>query len=164
MAKLQILISMIAGGKTTYSKRAADKGIICVNDDAIVTMLHGGNYTSYNKELKVLYKAIEHTIIEVGVALNKTILIDRGLNISMRARKRYLAIADSLDIECEALWLPNLGPHYHAEARFKKENRGHSLEYWEKVSRYHDLIWKEPELSEGFSKIVRLERDCEVVI
>lgn len=164
MAKLQIICGMVCSGKSTYSKKAAKEGIICINDDAIVTMLHGGIYTSYNKELKVLYKSIEHTIIELGVALNKTILIDRGLNISKEARKRYIAIANSLDVECEALYFPNQGWKYHSENRFKSDNRGHSLEYWEKVAKFHEQKFESPDLSEGFSKITKLDWNSEVVI
>lgn len=163
MAKLQILCGMIAAGKSRYAKRAAETGILCLNDDAIVTMLHGGNYGGYNKGLKVLYKAIEHTIIDTGVALNKTILIDRGLNISKEARKRYLAMANSLDIKCEALWFENYGVGWHANLRYNKDNRGHSLEYWETVAKHHNENWEQPDMSEGFSKIVKLDWGSEVV-
>lgn len=164
MAKLQILQGMVASGKSTYAKRAAKHGIICINDDAIVMMLHGGNYTGYSKDLKVLYKAMEHTIIEIGIALNKTILIDRGLNISMEARKRYLAIANSFDVECEALYFANLGFKQHSLNRFNSDSRGHTLEYWEKVARHHESIFQTPTVEEGFSKVIKLERDCEVIL
>jgi predicted kinase len=150
---------MIASGKSTYVKRTTlnDKNIICLNDDAIVTMLHGGNYAGYDSSLKVLYKAIEHTIIDMGVALNKTILIDRGLNISIESRKRYIAIAKSLDVECEALWFRNDGPLLHAYRRFISDSRNYSLEYWEKVSKHHNSIWSQPSELEGFSKVVNID-------
>ena len=164
MSKLQILVGCIAVGKSFYSRKAAESGIICLNDDSIVTMLHGGNYTRYDKGLKVLYKAIEHTIIEIGVALNKTILIDRGLNISREARKRYIAIANSFDVECEALWFENKGPEIHAENRFNSDSRGHSFQYWLKVAKFHDSVFQIPNLDEGFNRVIKLERDCEVYL
>lgn len=163
MAKLQCLIGMISAGKSFYSRKAAKTGIICLNDDAVVSMLHGGNYTDYDKKLKALYKAVEHTIIDIAVAMDKTILIDRGLNISKKARKRFLAIADSLDVECEALWFQNEGPEIHAKRRFESDSRGHSLEYWTRVSEYHNSVWEEPTLEEGFSKITKLDWNSEVV-
>lgn len=163
MAKLQLLIAMVASGKSFYATKAAKTGIICLNDDAIVSMLHGGNYTDYDKQLKTLYKAVEHTIIDMAIAMNRTVLIDRGLNISRKARKRFLAIADSLDVECEALWFENEGPEIHAKRRFESDNRNHTFEYWLKVSEYHNSQWEEPGLEEGFSKITKLDWNSEVV-
>jgi len=55
MRKIQILVGMIASGKSTYSKHAARLGFIVVNDDAIVNAVHGEDYTLYDKKLKLLW-------------------------------------------------------------------------------------------------------------
>ena len=49
---LELLVGPIASGKSTYSNKAAKEGAIIVNDDAIVTALHGGDHTLYDKALK----------------------------------------------------------------------------------------------------------------
>ena len=46
--KIQVLCGMIASGKSTYANNAARSGTICINDDAIVNMLHANNYDLYD--------------------------------------------------------------------------------------------------------------------
>lgn len=153
LMKIQVLCGMIASGKSTYSKNATKAGALCVNDDAIVNMLHADQYTLYNKELKLLYKSIENHAISNGLALGRTIIIDRGLNISIRGRKRWIALAQSFDVPCEAIIFQNEGPIAHAQRRSLSDARGHSYEYWLNVANDHNDIFVEPSLDEGFDFI-----------
>ena len=139
--KLQILVGMIASGKTTYSKLAAMQGIICVNDDAIVNLVHGGNYTIYDKNLKLLYKSIENHIISQALGMGKTVLVDRGLNISKRGRERYIALAKSFDVPIEAIVLPFERAEVHAQRRFDSDSRGYAYKYWLDVAKVHAEIY-----------------------
>lgn len=154
--KIQILCGMIGSGKSSYAKNAAATGALIYNDDELVNMFHGGDYTLYDKELKVLYKSVEHNILGVALALQKTIIIDRGLNVSAKGRRRWISIAKSLDYPCEAIVFKNEGPEVHAHRRTHHNDRGHSYEYWLEVAQHHNDICCEPTLEEGFDKVYHI--------
>ena len=151
--KIQCLVGMIASGKSTYARNAARQGVICMNDDAIVNMLHADEYTLYDKGLKVLYKTIENQIIGTALAMKRSVLVDRGLNVSVEGRNRWLALANSFDVPCEAIVFKNEGPEVHAKRRTKSDPRGHDYGYWLGVASIHFGSYVEPDKSEGFSKI-----------
>jgi predicted kinase len=153
MAKIQVLVGMIASGKGTYCSNAAKNNAIVMNDDGIVTLVHGGDYTLYDKNLKILYKGIENEIVTLGVALNRLVVIDRGLNISVQGRKRWIALADSYDVPCEAISFLNEGPEIHAQRRTSSESRGHGYDYWLGVAKHHNSVYVPPSRDEGFSAV-----------
>lgn len=150
---------MIASGKSTYSSNAAKEGWLVINDDAIVNMVHADDYTLYDKGLKLLYKNVEHAILFTGLSLGRNVLVDRGVGISLAGRKRYLALAAALDTEIECVTIASEGAETHALRRFQTDNRGHSLDYWLKVAKYHESIWADPTLEEGFSRIHHISWD-----
>ena len=152
-SKIQVLCGMIASGKSTYAKNAASKNVLICNDDDIVNMLHADDYTLYNKELKILYKSVENHIISTGLSMGRTVLIDRGLNVSLEGRNRWLALARSFDVPCEAIVLKNEGPEIHAARRAKSDSRGHPKEYWIRVANIHNDLYVEPTIQEGFDTV-----------
>ena len=156
MSKLQILIGMIASGKSSYCKNAARQGIICMNDDAIVNMLHGDEYTLYDKDLKPFYKSIENHIVASALLMKRTIIVDRGLSISVKGRKRWIALAKSFDVPCEAIVFKNEGPEVHAKRRHSSDARGHDYDYWLKVSSKHFENYEAPSLLEGLDSIYQV--------
>lgn len=151
--KLQVLVGMIASGKSTYARSAAQRGVICMNDDAIVNMLHADDYTLYDKSLKVLYKSIENHIIGTALAMQRVVMVDRGLNVSVRGRKRWIALAQSFDVPCEAILFANEGPEVHATRRARMDSRGHPFEYWIRVAQRHQSEYQEPSVEEGFAAV-----------
>lgn len=151
--KIYVLVGMIASGKSTYCRQVAKQGRIILNDDAIVNMLHADNYTLYDKNLKLLYKSIENNVISLGLCAGRTVIVDRGLNVSKQGRKRWLALAKSFDVECHAIVLPKDTPEIHAERRFKSDSRGHTYDYWLRVAKHHDSIYSEPTIEEGFDEV-----------
>lgn len=151
--KLQILVGPISSGKTTYCKIAASKGFICINDDAIVNMLHGNNYQLYNSNLKPLYKSVENNIVSTALAMNLPVIVDRALNVGIESRKRWIALAKAIDIPCEAVIFEREDPKIHAKRRFTSDSRGHSYDYWVKVAQKHDSIYVTPTVQEGFDYI-----------
>lgn len=159
MSKIQVLVGMIASGKSTYAKNAARKGHLCMNDDAIVNLLHADDYTLYNKSLKVLYKTIENQIIGTTLAMGRAILIDRGLNCSPQGRQRWIALARSFDVDCEAIVFPYDGIETHARRRAEHDSRGHPYEYWLKVAKAHSESYGDPATFEGFTAIHRITFD-----
>lgn len=151
--KIHLLIGPVASGKTSYCRNAARQGIICLNDDNIVNMLHGGDYTLYDSGLKLLYKSIENQIIATALSMQRTIIVDRGLNVSLVGRKRFIALAQSFDVSIEAIVFKNEGPEVHAKRRTESDSRGHDYEYWKKVAEWHHSQYVEPTLSEGFDVV-----------
>lgn len=151
--KVFILVGMIASGKSTYSKNAAKQGLIIVSDDSIVNGVHADEYTLYDKKLKLLYKSIENQIASLGLALGRSVVIDRGLNTSINGRKRWLALANSFDVPCEAICFLNEGPETHARRRVNGDNRGWDYDYWLKAATRHHNSFELPTLNEGFSLI-----------
>lgn len=158
-AKMLVLVGMIASGKSTYCKNAAKMGAIIMNDDAVVNLVHADEYTLYDKKLKILYKTLENQVVSLGLALNKPVVIDRGLNMSIRGRKRWLALASSFDVSCEAVCFLNEGPETHAKRRVVGDSRGHDYTYWLKVAREHQASFVVPTLDEGFSAIHQISFD-----
>lgn len=151
--KIQVLIGMIASGKSTYSRNAAHKGFLVLNDDAIVNMLHADDYTLYDYQLKTLYKTIENQVIGTALAMKRNVIIDRGLNVGVRGRKRWVALADSYDVLVEAVIFKNEGPEVHARRRTEHDARGHDYDYWLKVANVHNRQWELPTHLEGFNAI-----------
>lgn len=165
--KIYVLAGMVASGKSTYCLNAAKKGSLIINDDDIVNMIHAKNYTLYNKNLKILYKTIENTAISLGVSLGYNVVIDRGLNVSRKARQRWIALANSFDVECEAIVFPKDTAEVHAKRRFEGSNRGYSYDYWLDVATEHNKIYEEPTLEEGFAVVHYinfLDVKCGVVV
>lgn len=151
--KIYVLVGMIASGKSSYCKNAAKHGSIIINDDAVVNLVHADDYTLYDKKLKILYKTIENNIISLGLCFGRTVLVDRGLNISKKARQRWIALARSFDVECDAIEFPRDAVNVHANRRYESSNRGHSYEYWLKVATEHGKQYEDPTIAEGFNKV-----------
>jgi len=151
--KIQILCGMIAAGKSSYCKLAAKKGMLILNDDAIVNMLHADDYTLYSTDLKVLYKSVENHVIGTSLAMGRSVIVDRGLNMSLAGRRRWLALAQSFDVPCEAIHFKNDGPEEHARRRTQSDGRGHTWEYWLRVAELHNSLYIPPTKEEGFDAI-----------
>jgi len=151
--KLQILVGMIASGKSTYCRSAAQQGVICMNDDAIVNMLHADDYTLYNTNLKVLYKSIENHVIGTALAMGRSVIVDRGLNVSLAGRCRWIALARSFDVSITAVVFKNDGPEEHARRRTNSDGRGHPYEYWLRVAEFHNSLYIPPIVEEGFDAV-----------
>jgi predicted kinase len=156
---IYVLCGMIASGKSTYCKNAAKKGIIILNDDAIVNLLHADNYTLYDQKLKILYKSVENNIISLALCLGKDIIIDRGLNVSKDSRLRWIALAKSFDVNCEAIVFDRQTPEIHANRRFNSDPRGHTYTYWLNVATHHNKIYWVPTIAAGFNQIHEISFD-----
>lgn len=155
--KFEILIGMIASGKSTYCLKRVKEGAIIINDDSIVNALHANDYPSYKKSLKPLYKGIEHYVINFAGMAGIDVVIDRP-NLNANTRKRYIEIAKSIDIEnIEGVIFKIETPEVHAERRVKSDNRGWEYEYWLRAAQHQYSLYNEPQLNEGFTKLVKYE-------
>lgn len=142
--KLELLCGPIASGKSTYCRQAANEGAIILNDDSIVTAIHGGDYRLYNKSLKPLYKSVENSLISTALAMGLRVVVDRP-NHSIKMRQRYIAIGKSFDVPVEVILFKRELPEIHGERRFKSDARGHDLNYWIDVARAHERLFETPD-------------------
>jgi hypothetical protein len=152
---LEVLCGMICSGKSSWAKQRAKEGWLVMNDDGIVNMLHGGDYTLYDKDLKPLYKSVEDHVLHSVVLLGRNLVIDRGLDISVKARRRWIVLAGALDVPVRAVCFERFSPEVHGTRRFQSDSRGHTEAYWIEVARAHDRRYQEPTTDEGFSEIIQ---------
>lgn len=150
---LELLIGNIAAGKSTYAMTRAKHGAIIVNDDAIVTALHGGNYLLYTSGLKPLYKHVENSIITMALSFGRDVIVDRP-NGSRLTRARYIGLARSLDAPVRGVLFEKQVAAVHAKRRFNHDARGYTLAQWEAVAKRYDTNYETPQMDEGFDGIV----------
>ena len=153
MSQIEVLVGMIASGKSSWCGKRAKEGWLVINDDAITSAVHGGNYSLYNKSLKPLYKLIENNILHVAIALGKNVVIDRGLDIDPRSRARWICLARSLDVPIRAVCFEYFSPEIHAQRRFESDNRGRSYDFWLEVANVHSKRFYFPVIEEGFTEV-----------
>ena len=144
--KMELLCGPIASGKSTYCRKAANEGAIILNDDSIVTAVHGGDYKLYNKTLKPLYKSVENTLVCMALSMGLRLVIDRP-NHSRKMRRRYIGLAHSFDVPVHIVMFKRETPEIHGERRFKSDARGHTLDYWIDAARAHERIYEAPDQS-----------------
>lgn len=136
MPRLEILVGMIASGKSTYCKMRARDGALVVNDDAVVTALHGGNYDLYTEALRPLYKLVRTTMIRAGLMMGRDVVVD-STNLTTRRREKMVELAKECNAEPIAVVFPFESPEIHASRRWRTDNRGCSYEKWLAVARHH---------------------------
>jgi predicted kinase len=151
---LEILIGNIASGKSTYCLKRAKEGAVILNDDAIVNGLHCDQYDLYNKKLKPLYKSVENQIVITALALGHDVIVDRGLNLTPKNRRRFIGLGHSMDSEVVAVVFAFMSPDVHADRRKNHDLRNHTYEYWLEVAKTFDEKYVQPEVSEGFDRII----------
>lgn len=141
--RLELLVGPIASGKSTYCRAAAREGAIILNDDSIVTAIHGGDYTLYDPLLKPLYKATENCVVGTALAMGRRVVVDRP-NHSMKMRRRYIGLGHSFDVPVRLVMFKRESPEVHGERRFHSDRRGHDLNYWIDVAKRHESIYEVP--------------------
>jgi predicted kinase len=150
---VQILVGMIASGKSTYARNAAKAGFVVVNDDSISESIQGGDYGLYDRSLKPLYKSTASHIAHTALALGRSVVIDTGSR-SRTTRMRWTTLAKSLDVPIIAITFPFTTPNEHALRRYNADSRGYSLEQWQAVAERHWQDWEPVGDDEGFNNIV----------
>jgi predicted kinase len=156
---VQTLVGMIASGKSTYARNAAAAGAVVVNDDAVVAAVHGGDYRLYDKRLKPLYKATENAILAAALALGRDVVVDRGVNVSVRSRRRWVGLATAFDATPVCLVFAKREPAVHARRRCEDDPRGHDYDYWLRAAERHHADWESPTREEGFDDVLDIDFD-----
>ena len=151
---VEILVGMIACGKSTFAQKRASQGAVIINDDAIINTIHCNNYLLYDKRLKPLYKAVENTILQIAITLGRDVVIDRP-NYSKAMRRRYIGIAKSLDATPIIVLFKDCGVDVHVSRRMNSDARGHTAAYWTKVYNKHKSLYEPPDELEGADCVAR---------
>lgn len=162
---IEVLVGMIASGKTTYARRRADEGALIISHDDLTRMLHG-RYR-YEAVLRDCYRRMEQSLAWAGLNAGRDVIIDRT-HLTRESRKRWIDWArgyvelntfegKSPTVLVVAVAFPIEAPCFHANRRMS-DPRGRSYEDWLKVAcHHHDQAEAEP-LSgdEGFAEIRRI--------
>jgi hypothetical protein len=148
-ATLEVLVGMIASGKSTYAKRRAAEGAVIINDDAIVLAVHGGDYSLYKESFKPIYKGVELAMLSVAASSHRDVIVD-NTNLTISKRTRWASLAHAFDYRAVCMHFEKMAPAIHATRRFDTDSRGTSLQAWYGVALRHDKEYQCPSLSEGF--------------
>jgi predicted kinase len=151
---IEVLVGPIASGKSTWASKRAKEGWIVINDDAIVTALHGGDYLLYDEKFKLLYKAVEDNILHTAIAMGRNVVIDRGLDLSKNSRRRWVAIAKATETKLAARVFQMFSPEIHATRRVQSDPRGSNYAVWLEVAQRHAEKMIPPSYQEGFDEII----------
>jgi len=130
---IEILVGVPGCGKSTYAKSRAETGWIVVDLDAIVTMLHGGDYTLYKENLNGLYKATQNNIIQSALLANLDIVVDRCNNL-VSTRRQIIDLAKQFNVPVNIIYWPYSDNDFELLlSRRMRNNRGHDRQRWSDV-------------------------------
>jgi len=149
--RLEVLVGTIASGKSTYCRGRAAEGAIIINDDAIVTMVHG-DYRKYDKELKPLYRSIELSIMCLALNAGRDVIIDRP-NLKKSSRAKYAAPARAMEFDVAFVLFPFVDPSEHARRRMESDGRGYDQGYWERVASEQMGLYEPVSESEDYTVV-----------
>jgi hypothetical protein len=159
--RLELLVGMVASGKTTYARDRADHGALVVSHDDLTQMLHG-RYR-YEPDLKPTYRAMMRYAARHGLEEGRDVVIDRT-NLTRESRRYWTGAAAVWGVPIVAVVFPRMGPASHAMRRFEADPRGRSYVEWLEVARHHadqaeaePLDWE----GEGFASVIHAGHDTE---
>lgn len=148
--ELIVFTGNIGCGKSFIASKLAKKGYVIVNNDAITTMVQGGEYGLYDVNKKPLYKIIETTAISEALKDGFSVVVDRT-NMKASDRNRYVDIGKEHNADIISYcW--GRGNIIDLERR-NNHPRGIPEKTWIDVSVYMYESYEEPTPEEGFSEI-----------
>ena len=161
--KLELLIGMIASGKSTYARSRAREGALVISHDDLTEMLHG-EYR-YEPGLRECYRTMEEGIAKTAILHGRDVVIDRT-HLTRESRSRWVNfvrlfgksrwnVQPPSPIKLVAIVFPITAPEEHAAWRFAHDHRGRSYEECLGVARHHHAqAMAEPiDVAEGFTSI-----------
>ncbi len=167
MPRIEILIGMIASGKSLYARQRADEGALVISHDSLTNMLH--TRYRYEQGLRECYRRMEESLVWAALAAGRHAVVDRT-HLTREARKRWIQWVrhyDSLNTfdgrgpttPIIAVAFPIESPEVHARRRFDADARGRSYEEWLRVAQHHaEQARLEPlDPAEGFDEIRTVE-------
>lgn len=131
---IEVLVGMIASGKSTYARHRADHGALVISHDDLTAMLHA-RYR-YEPDLRDEYLSMMVHMARVGVLSGRDVVIDRT-HLTREARRVWVQAAADLGVPCQAVAFPIEPYQVHAYRRHQHDARGRSLERWLEVAIHH---------------------------
>jgi|GEM_PF-1850096 len=151
MKELIIFTGNVGCGKSCKAKEFANLGYIIINDDAITTMIGGGDYTLYDELKKPIYKNLEIVGICTSLNYNFSVVIDKP-NMTKEKREKLIKIGKLYDARLVSYdWGPG---NLEDLNRRLMNDRGYNK--WVKAFDKKRKDYEEPEMEEGFDEIIRL--------
>lgn len=165
--KIEVLVGMIASGKTTYARKRAKQGAIIVSHDDLTEMMHG-EYR-YSPALRQFYRDGEEALVGVAVRHGLDVVIDRT-HLTSESRRRWTTFPTrAIDIMVHpekpilvAVEFPRVGAREHVLRRFQRDDRGRTFDDWLAVAEHHaaqadaEPFGKDAAMAEGFHEYVRM--------
>lgn len=155
--RIELLIGMIASGKSTYARKRADEGALVVSHDDLTQMLHG-RYR-YEAVLKLPYRAMMREIAYLGLESGRDVVIDRT-HLDRGSREFWVITATTAAVPIIAVVFSRMDVETHAFRRLKADGRGRSYDDWLAVASHHEgqaiaepLEWE----AEGFTGVINME-------
>jgi predicted kinase len=163
MPRLELLIGMIASGKSTYALKRAEEGALVVSHDALTAMLHA-EYR-YESGLRDAYRRMEEEIAHIAIVHEKDVVIDRT-HLTRASRERWVEFANRFlpTVPVIAVAFPIEPAHIHATRRFAHDARGRTFLDWHGVALHHAVQAQAEPLSddEGFAEIRHVNKQGEL--
>ena len=148
-----ILVGNVGCGKTTLSRRYADRNYVVVSRDALRSMIDGERY-KFDFDLEPHVFEIETNAIEIFLEAGYNIVVDET-NTSLRTRFRLLRLAEEHNVQTLIHVLPRLGRKECIDRRMKHDKRGYTRKRWEEIWDMFDKSYVEPNYKEGFDWMLR---------
>jgi len=156
-ATVEILVGMIASGKSTYAAKRAKEGAIIINNDAITLAVHGGDYRLWHHSNQPLYKGVAVAIFTHAATLGRDIVLDQT-SMSRHTRATWIALARQFNMKSRVVEFQQFSPEEHGTRRAAGDARhsdSYTVEEWIKIAEKHAGQYDEPDnLVEGFSDYI----------
>ena len=133
----------------------AKVGYGIINDDAITTMIGGGDYNLYDKDKKPIYKCLKYTGVRLLIGQGFNTVVDMP-NMNEEKRKGFIRIGKCYNAKIIAYdWGP--GNLENLERRLLN-HRGY--DNWRAAFNRKFTEYEEPSLDEGFDEIIEMGEVC----
>lgn len=145
--ELIVFTGNVGSGKSLMASKLAKRGYVIINNDAITTMVHGGEYGMYNPSMKRVYSEVEMGVIGVAFQEGFSVVVDRTC-MKVSDRERYIDIGKTFGANIHSFdWGP--GNEKTLNRRLANPN-GIPGKQWENVHKRMAASYESPCLEEGF--------------
>lgn len=131
---IEVLVGMIASGKSTYARERADQGALVISHDDLTQMLHA-RYR-YEPGLRACYRAMMVQLAVNAIVAGRDVIVDRT-HLTRESRQLWIETARGAGVRVIAVVFPIEPAAIHAERRFRADARGRTLEEWHQLAAHH---------------------------
>ena len=148
MQELILMVGNIGCGKSFLAKRLAKRGAIVVNNDNLLRMFSGGDYT-YDHNLREFYHRAEASVIIEALNTGNSVVIDRT-NLDKSSRARFIQLAKGSGAEVVTF---DFGPGQDMQLQRRIDDpQGQTIQTWKSVYKSMKLRYEEPSHDEGIDR------------